>query len=86
MQTSLSGTSRCFSPITIEVVFNMNTFNLPDAVVSTLAGNRTKVLKGSAKAEKQSSYMSMLQAPMTVLACNVSDRADITAVAILGYN
>ena len=31
-------------------------------------------------------YVSMLQAPMTVLACNVSDRADITAVAILGYN
>ena len=45
------------------------------------------VSKAAAKTEKQcSSYVSMLQAPMTVLACNVSDRADITAIAILGYN
>jgi hypothetical protein len=75
-----------FSPITTEVVFNMNTFDHLNAATSTLAGSRTKVLKTGAKAEKQNSYMSMLQAPMTVLACNVSDRADITAVAILGYN
>jgi len=69
------------------VVFNMKTFNHLNAVTSSLAGNRSKVSKASVKAEKQcSSYMSMLQAPMTVLACNVSDRADISAVAILGYN
>jgi len=69
------------------VVFNMKTFNHLNALTSSLAGSRSKVSKAAAKTEKQcSSYVSMLQAPMTVLACNVSDRADITAVAILGYN
>jgi hypothetical protein len=28
----------------------------------------------------------LLQAPMSSMACNVSDRSDISAVAILGYN
>ncbi|SAL52922.1 hypothetical protein AWB64_05736 [Caballeronia sordidicola] len=65
----------------------MNTFNHLNAKSSTFAGSRSKVSKAGAKVEKQqSSYVSMLQAPMTVLACNVSDRADVTAVAILGYN
>jgi hypothetical protein len=64
----------------------MKTFNHLNAATSTFAGSRTKVSKVGAKTEKQTSYLSMLQAPMTVLACNVSDRADITAVAILGYN
>lgn len=65
----------------------MNTSNHLNAAFSTITGSRNKATKASAKVEKQSSsYMSMLQAPMTVLACNVSDRSDITAIAILGYN
>ncbi|OTP77793.1 hypothetical protein [Caballeronia sordidicola] len=65
----------------------MNTSNHLNAAFSTITGSRNKSTKASAKVEKQSSsYMSMLQAPMTVLACNVSDRSDITACAILGYN
>ncbi len=78
---------KLFLPITTEVVFNMNTSNHLNAAFSTITGSRNKSTKASAKVEKQSSsYMSMLQAPMTVLACNVSDRSDITACAILGYN
>jgi hypothetical protein len=65
----------------------MKTFNHLNASSSSLAVSRSAVSKAAAKTEKQcSSYVSMLQAPMTVLACNVSDRADITAIAILGYN
>lgn len=65
----------------------MKTFNHLNASTSSPAVNRSTVSKAAAKTEKQcSSYVSMLQAPMTVLACNVSDRSDITAVAILGYN
>jgi hypothetical protein len=64
----------------------MNTFNQLNAQIATFAGSRARVSASGAKTEKQNSYMSMLQAPMTVLACNVSDRADITAIAILGYN
>jgi hypothetical protein len=65
----------------------MKTFNHLNASISSPAISRSKVSKAIPKTEKQcSSYVSMLQAPMTVLACNVSDRADITAIAILGYN
>jgi hypothetical protein len=65
----------------------MKTFNHLNASTSSPAVTRSTASKVAAKTEKQcSSYVSMLQAPMTVLACNVSDRADITAVAILGYN
>jgi hypothetical protein len=65
----------------------MKTFNHLNALTSSLAGSRSKVSKAVPKTEKQnSSYISMLQAPMSVLACNVADRADITAIAILGYN
>jgi hypothetical protein len=65
----------------------MKTFNHLNASTSSPAVSRSTVSKAAAKTEKQcSSYVSMLQAPMTVFACNVSDRADITAVAILGYN
>ncbi|OXC74401.1 hypothetical protein BSU04_32070 [Caballeronia sordidicola] len=68
-------------------MFNMKTFNHLNASTSSPAVSRSTVSKAAAKTEKQcSSYVSMLQAPMTVLACNVSDRSDITAIAILGYN
>jgi hypothetical protein len=83
----LASDLQLFWPITTEVVFNMNTFNHLNVTASTFAAIRNKAMKVGAKVEKRhSSYLSMLQAPMTVLACNVSDRADITAVAILGYN
>jgi hypothetical protein len=65
----------------------MKTFNHLNASTSSPAVSRSTVSKAAAKTDKQcSSYVSMLQAPMTVLACNVSDRSDITAIAILGYN
>jgi hypothetical protein len=35
---------------------------------------------------QQSSYMSLLQAPTSLLAGNVMDRADVSGIAILGYN
>jgi hypothetical protein len=32
------------------------------------------------------SYAALLQEPLKTLACNVADRSEISAIAILGYN
>ena len=68
-------------------VFKMRKFNQLSNSVPSLTGNSIRASKRGANTEKRaSSYMSMLVEPMSVLACNVADRADITTVAILGYN
>ena len=38
------------------------------------------------KAKQASLYASLLQGPTAALATNVSDRADVSSSAILGYN
>lgn len=43
-------------------------------------------LPQSNKAKQASPYASFLQGPAAALASNVSDRADVTFAAILGYN
>jgi hypothetical protein len=49
--------------------------------------NRIRVSSARTNTEKRASaYLAMLQAPMAGMASNVADRADISAVAILGYN
>jgi hypothetical protein len=49
--------------------------------------NPIRVFSARASIEKRAStYLAMLQAPMTSLASNVADRPDVSAVAILGYN
>jgi hypothetical protein len=65
----------------------MKTYSNLTLAVSPRSTTSTSGSKTPARSDKQnSSYIAMLLAPMTVLACNVADRADITAVAILGYN
>ncbi|QCP52201.1 hypothetical protein FAZ95_23760 [Trinickia violacea] len=39
-----------------------------------------------AKTKQASLYASLLQNPLAMLASNVSDRADVSFAAILGYN
>ncbi|VVE05158.1 hypothetical protein PTE30175_02270 [Pandoraea terrae] len=42
---------------------------------------------GRPREQRQPSlYMSLLQAPTSLLAGNVMDRADVSGIAILGYN
>ncbi|TKC87931.1 hypothetical protein FAZ69_16870 [Trinickia terrae] len=36
--------------------------------------------------DRPSPYATLLQAPMSSLASNVSERADVSSIAILGYN
>jgi hypothetical protein len=68
-------------------VFKMRKFNQLSNSVPSLTGNSIRASKHGANTEKRaSSYTSMLVEPMSFLACNVADRADITTVAILGYN
>jgi hypothetical protein len=68
-------------------VFKMRKFSQLSNSVPSLRGNSVGASKPGANAEKRAtSYMSMLVEPMSVLACNVVDRADVTTVAILGYN
>ncbi|CAE6790039.1 hypothetical protein R69749_07121 [Paraburkholderia domus] len=38
------------------------------------------------KADQKSQYAALLQAPMSSLVSSVSDRADVSSAAILGYN
>jgi hypothetical protein len=67
--------------------FKMRKFNQLSNLVPSLTGNSIRASKRGANRETPaSSYMSMLVGPMSVLACNVADRADVTTVAILGYN
>jgi len=67
--------------------FAMKTYNYFNLVASPRTGRSVSASSASTKTVSRiSSYTSMLLAPMTVLACNVSDRSDITSIAILGYN
>jgi hypothetical protein len=36
--------------------------------------------------QRASLYSALLQAPMSLLVSNVADRADVSSIAILGYN
>jgi hypothetical protein len=65
----------------------MISFGQSVSAVSPYMANRIRVFSERAGIEKRAStYLAMLQAPMTGLASNVADRADVSAVAILGYN
>ncbi len=65
----------------------MRKFNQLSNSVPSPTGNGIWASKGGANTEKwASSYMSLVVGPLSVLACNVADRADVTTVAILGYN
>lgn len=67
----------------------MKTYNYFNLAASPRSGRSVPVSNPATPSKpvsRVSSYASMLLAPMTVLACNVSDRSDITSIAILGYN
>ncbi|MFT4065058.1 hypothetical protein [Paraburkholderia sp.] len=65
----------------------MNSLETPlVAVYPSLAIGIKEVAARISATRKPSLYTVMLQAPMNALASNVSDRADVSSVAILGYN
>ncbi|AXL53980.1 hypothetical protein DSC91_007683 (plasmid) [Paraburkholderia caffeinilytica] len=65
----------------------MNSFETPVIAVSPYLATRSAEAVVRVSADKKASlYAVMLQAPMNALASNISDRADVSSVAILGYN
>jgi hypothetical protein len=62
----------------------MKTFNQTKSFSPSSTGVRSG--KQANQKRRDSPYATLLQAPMSSMACNVSDRSDIKAVAILGYN
>ncbi|MFB9128566.1 hypothetical protein E2553_24870 [Paraburkholderia dipogonis] len=65
----------------------MNSLKTPLMAVSPYLATSIKTAAARVSAgQKPSLYTIMLQAPMNALASNVSDRADVSSVAILGYN
>jgi hypothetical protein len=65
----------------------MNEFNQRHrAATPSTSNGRTRGDLANGNDERPSAYAAMLQAPLTVLSDNVSDRADVRGIAILGYN
>lgn len=62
----------------------MNVFNQPGNSASSSEAIHTRVHAN--RRPSDNSYAALLQEPLKSLACNVADRSDISAIAILGYN
>jgi hypothetical protein len=67
-------------------VFIMSKSNQPGGVPMPLAINSIVTAPGAKAVSITSCYRSVLAGPTGAMACNVSDRADVRTVAVLGYN
>ncbi|WP_321969257.1 hypothetical protein [Paraburkholderia tropica] len=64
----------------------MNTLNSRIALNSTAVAPSTSPARSADIARPATLYASLLRLPMAAIAGNVSDRGDVSSVAILGYN